>query len=132
MQAADKIASMTTLDPMGMVAVLGMVLPMIVLFAATLFTISLFAKSFKEAQASSAVVVLAVSVLPLITTLNQSGESPWHLWVPALAQYTLLSRVLRGEAFGLEHAAAPLMVCVLLTALGVGFVARRLRAAAVR
>jgi sodium transport system permease protein len=49
-RAADRIASMTTLDPLGLVAVIGMVLPMIVLFAATLFTLSLFAKSFKEAQ----------------------------------------------------------------------------------
>src|SRR5438270_14055712 len=48
-RGAEQFASMMTLDPVGLVAVMGMVLPMAVLFAAALFTISLFAKSFKEA-----------------------------------------------------------------------------------
>ena len=90
---------MTTIDPMGMVAVLGMVLPMIVLFAATLFTISLFAKSFKEAQSyvSPLIIVIimpaAIGMLPgvelnarlaLIPILNVSLASKelvsgvWH------------------------------------------------------
>ena len=55
-------------------------------------------KSFKEAQANATVVMLAVSLLPLVTLFNQGGEAPWHLWVPALAQTTLMGRVLRGEA----------------------------------
>jgi sodium transport system permease protein len=99
MRAAEKISSMTTIDPMGMVAVLGMVLPMIVLFAATLFTISLFAKSFKEAQSyvSPLIIVIimpaAIGMLPgvelnarlaLIPILNVSLASKelvsgvWH------------------------------------------------------
>jgi sodium transport system permease protein len=59
-RTADRISTMTTLDPVGLVAVLGMVLPMIVLFAAALFTISLFAKSFKEAQSYVSPLIIVI------------------------------------------------------------------------
>lgn len=111
---------------------LAVLLPFAAALSALLMAVAIRCKTYKEAQASSAVVVLGVSMLPLLTTLNQSGEAPWHLWVPALAQYTLLARVLKGEAFGAEHALVPLAVCLVLTVAGVWFVARRLRAAAVR
>jgi sodium transport system permease protein len=52
--------------------------------------------------------------------------------VPALAQNTLMTRVLRGEGFSAEQILVPLAVCVVLTALGVMYVARVLRHAAVR
>jgi sodium transport system permease protein len=60
--------------------------------AALLMAIAIRCKSFKEAQANATVVVLAVSLLPLVTVFNQEGEAPWHLWVPALAQTTLMGR----------------------------------------
>jgi sodium transport system permease protein len=68
-RAAEKIAQMTTLDPVGMVAVVVMVLPMIVLFAAGLFTISLFAKSFKEAQSYVSPLFIAILTPAMIGTL---------------------------------------------------------------
>ena len=77
-------------------------------------------------------VVLGVSLLPLVTVFNLGGEAPWHLWVPALAQNTLMTRVLKGEDFTAAQVLIPLAVCVALTVLGVWFVARRLRSAAVR
>jgi sodium transport system permease protein len=98
-RASERISSMTTLDPLGVVAVLGMVLPMVVLFAAVLFTISLFAKSFKEAQSyvSPLIIVIimpaAIGMLPgvelnaklaLVPILNVSLASKelvsgvWH------------------------------------------------------
>jgi len=89
-------------------------------------------KTVKEAQASSTLLVLAVSLMPLVTLFNESGEAPWQLWVPALAQQTLLTRVLRGEPLDVLQVVIPLGVCVLLTVLGVVYVARVLRSAAVR
>jgi sodium transport system permease protein len=111
---------------------LAVLLPFAAALSAVLMAVAIRCKSFKEAQASSTIVVLAVSLLPLVTTFSQTGEARWHLWVPALAQYTLMMRVLKGEGFGAEQVAVPLLVCVLLTAVGVVFVARRLRSAAVR
>ena len=44
------------------------------------------------------VSVLAISLLPLVNVFDLGGEAPWHLWAPALAQNTLMTRVLKGEA----------------------------------
>ena len=111
---------------------LAVLLPLAAALSAVLMAVAIRCKSFKEAQASSAVVVLGVSLLPLVTVFNLGGEAPWHLWVPALAQNTLMTRVLKGEDFSAAQVLIPLAVCVALTALGVWFVARRLRSAAVR
>jgi sodium transport system permease protein len=62
--------------------------------------VAIRSRTFKEAQASSTIVVLAVSLLPLVSVFDLGGEAPWHLWAPALAQNTLMTRVLKGEALG--------------------------------
>ena len=77
-------------------------------------------------------MLLVVSLLPLVTIFNQEGPAPWHLWVPALAQTTLMARVLRGEALPWADVALAAGVCVLLAALAIGFVARTLRTAALK
>ncbi|HJV61407.1 MAG TPA: ABC transporter permease [Albitalea sp.] len=111
---------------------LAVLLPFAAALSAVLMAVAIRCKTFKEAQANSTVLVLGVSLLPLVTVFNQSGESPWQLWVPALAQNTLMTRVLRGESLNLEQMLVPLLVCALLTVLGVWLVARMLRTAAVR
>ncbi len=58
-------ASGLTIDPLGILGVLAMVIPVAVLFSAILFTVSLFAKSFKEAQSYAGPMVLVV-ILPLV------------------------------------------------------------------
>ncbi|GAB4036317.1 MAG: ABC transporter permease [Rubrivivax sp.] len=111
---------------------MALLLPLAGALSAVLMAIAIRCKSFKEAQANATIVVLAISMLPLTTVFNQDGEQAWHLWVPALAQITLMGRVLKGEPTAwLEHA-VPLGVCVLLTALAVGYVARVLKTAAVK
>jgi sodium transport system permease protein len=111
---------------------LAVLLPFAAALSALLMAVAIRCKSFKEAQAATAVVVLGVSVLPLVTTFQPGGEAPWHLWVPALAQSTLMLRVLKGEALGADQVLVPLGVCAVLTVAGLVFVARRLRSAAVR
>ena len=64
---------------------LAVLLPFAAALSAVLMAVAIRCKSFKEAQANSTVVILGVSMLPLVNVLNQSGESPWQLWVPALA-----------------------------------------------
>lgn len=111
---------------------LVVLLPFAAAVSAVLMAVAIRCKSFKEAQANSTVVMLAVSLLPLISVFNQSGDEPWHLWVPALAQNVLMMRVLKGESFTTLQVLVPLFVCVLLTVAGVLFVARRVRSAAVK
>lgn len=111
---------------------LVVLLPFAAAASALLMAVAIRCKSFKEAQANSTVVMLLVSMLPLVALFNQSGEQAWHLWVPALAQNTLMLRVLRGEDFTAAQMAVPLLVCVSITAASLTYLAKRLRQAAVR
>lgn len=113
-------------------AFIALLLPLAGALSALLMAIAIRCKSFKEAQANATVVMLAVSLLPLISLFNQEGTAPWHLWVPALAQTTLMGRVLKGESLPVGDVFPSLVVCVLLTVLALGFVARTLRSAALK
>lgn len=111
---------------------LVVLLPFAAALSAVLMAVAIRCRTFKEAQANSAVVILGVSLLPLVTVFNQSGEQPWQLWVPALAQQTLMTRVLRGEALTAQQMIVVGVVSAMVTAAGLAFVARMLRTAAVR
>jgi sodium transport system permease protein len=100
--------------------------------SALLMAIAIRCKSFKEAQANSTVLVLGVSMLPMLSLFNQEGEKPWHLWVPALAQSTLMGRVLKGEVISPLDLGVPALACVLLAALCLVYISRQLAQAAVR
>jgi sodium transport system permease protein len=56
-------------DPMGVLGVLAMVMPVSVLFSSILLTVSLFAKSFKEAQSYLTPMIFAVVVPSIIGML---------------------------------------------------------------
>ena len=60
--ASASHAAMPTVDPLGMLGVLAMVLPVAVLFSAVLFSISLFAKSLKEAQSYVTPLTFAIII----------------------------------------------------------------------
>jgi sodium transport system permease protein len=64
--------------------------------------------------------------------LNQTGEVFWHLWVPALGQHALMTRVLKGEAIDAIAYTAPLLMALLLTTFSVWLVGRKLQTAALR
>jgi sodium transport system permease protein len=111
---------------------IALLLPLAGTFAAVLMAIAIRCKSFKEAQANTTVVVLAVSFLPLVTVFNQEGTAAWHYLVPALAQTTLMGQVLKGEVLAPLQVAQASGVCVLLVAVALAYVARSLRAAALK
>jgi sodium transport system permease protein len=107
-------------------------LPFAAALSAVLMAVAIRCKSVKEAQANASLVVLLVSLLPLVNVFNLGGEAAWHLWVPALAQNTLMTRVLKGEELSAALWLLPLCVSVALGAVSLWFVAARLRGAAVR
>ncbi|MEP7101288.1 MAG: ABC transporter permease, partial [Burkholderiales bacterium] len=129
---SDTLAAMFQYGVREVMLFLVVLLPFAAAASALLMAVAIRCKTFKEAQASTTVVMLAASLLPLINVFSLGEESPWYLWVPALAQNVLMTHVLKGEAFTLQQLAVPLAVCALLAAGGVGFVARTLRSAAVR
>jgi sodium transport system permease protein len=129
---SDTLAAMFQYGPREAALFLVVLLPFAAAVSALLMAVAIRCKSFKEAQASSTVVLLAASLLPLVNVFSLGGDSPWHRWVPALAQNVLMTRVLKGESFDAAQVLVPLGVCVMLTSVCVWFVARTLRSAAVR
>ncbi len=129
---SDSLAALFQFGVREALAFIAVIAPFAAALSAVLMAVAIRCKSVKEAQASTAGVVLGVSLLPLFGLLNPGAEEAWHFWVPALAQNTLMTRVLKGEHLGVESVAATLAVCVLLTLAGMVFVAGVLRRAAVR
>ena len=129
---SDTLAAMFQYGPREALLFLVVLLPFAAALSAVLMAVAIRCKTFKEAQASSTVVVLLTSLLPLVNVFNLGGEAPWHLWVPALAQNTLMTRVLKGEDFNVAQVLIPLFVCAVLAATGVCYVSRMLRQAALK
>jgi len=129
---SDTLAAMFQYGVHEVLLFLVVLLPFAAAVSALLMAVAIRCKTFKEAQASTTVVMLAASLLPLINVFSLGEESPWYLWVPALAQNLLMTHVLKGEAFTLEQLAVPTAICALLAAGSVWFVARTLRSVAVR
>jgi sodium transport system permease protein len=129
---SEALAAMFRFGVPEAVAFIGLLLPLAGALAALLMALAIRCKTFKEAQATSTLLVLAVSLLPLVTVFNQEGSAPWHLWLPALAQTTLMGRVLKGEALPWADVLLPAGICVVLTVLALTYVAHTLRSAALK
>lgn len=129
---SDTLAAMFQYGPREALLFLVVLLPLAAALSAVLMAVAIRCRTFKEAQASSTIVVLAVSMLPLVNVFNLGGEAAWHVWVPALAQNALMTRVLKGEDLGAAQVMIPLAMCALLATAGVWYVARTLRQAALK
>ncbi|MCZ8176333.1 MAG: ABC transporter permease subunit [Burkholderiaceae bacterium] len=129
---SEALAAMFRFGPMEAAAFIALLLPLAGALAALLMAIAIRSKSFKEAQASTTIVLMAVSLLPLVTVFNQEGVSPWHYWVPALSQTTLMGQVLKGEVLAAPQVWASVASSVALCAVALVVVSRLLRAAALK
>jgi sodium transport system permease protein len=111
---------------------LALLAPLAAALAALMMAVAIRCRTFKEAQANNTVVVLGISLLPLMTLFNDGADAPWQLWVPALGQVVLMNRVLKAEAVGPADLVGPLLVCAAVVALGLAYVTRQLRGAALK
>ncbi|HEY5228971.1 MAG TPA: ABC transporter permease, partial [Opitutaceae bacterium] len=79
------------IDPMGLLGVLAMVVPVAVLFSALVFSISLFAKSQKEAQSYLTPLMLAV-IMPCGIALLPGIELSFGLALIPIANVSLVCK----------------------------------------
>ena len=86
-------------DPLGVIGVLAMALPVAVLFSALIFTIALFARSTKEAQSYTAPLIIVV-IMPAAIGLLPGMELTAPL---ALVPLLNLSLVCREMLSGVWH-----------------------------
>ena len=105
---------------------IGLLAPLAAALSALMMAIAIRCKTFKEAQANTVVLTLAVTMTPMVNLFNQEGESAWNLWLPALAQSTLMNRVLKNAPISALDVAPGLFICVALTVVALMFVSRQL------
>jgi sodium transport system permease protein len=104
-RAAEKFSSLTAFDPVGLVAVVALILPMVVLFSAFLFAISLFAKSFKEAQSYVSPLIIVIILPAMLGMLPGMDLNAKVAFIPvlnvSLASKELVSGVWHWDLLGL-------------------------------
>jgi sodium transport system permease protein len=123
----ENLAALFQYGPAEAATFLALLLPLAGALSAVLMAVAMGCKTFKEAQAKATVVLLGFSLLPMVSLFSLDGERGWHLWVPSLAQSTLMNRVLRGEAMAWPDVALPALICGFLTVLALASVVRQLR-----
>jgi len=86
------------IDPLGFLASFALVLPVAVLFAAVIFTIALFAKSYKEAQGTVSPLVVVV-ILPALASLLPGVELNARLALVPILNVSLACKELVSGVF---------------------------------
>jgi sodium transport system permease protein len=100
--------------------------------SALMMALAIHARTVKEAQANVGIVMLVVSLVPMMTMMQDGGERAWHLWLPVLGQNVMMLRALRGEGLAFEQVAIPALVAVMLTLALLAVVGRAMKHEAVR
>lgn len=103
-RSAEQISAMMTLDPLGLLGVLGLVLPMAVLFSAALFTLSLFARNFKEAQSYVSPLIIVI-ILPAVVGMLPGVELNARLALVPVLNVSLAGKELVSGAWPWGHLA---------------------------
>ncbi len=93
-----------TLDPLGVVAVLGMVLPIAVLFSAVLMAIALHARTVKEASSYVSPLVMVI-ILPAVMALLPGFELNTRLALVPILNVSLACKDLVSGVFHWPHLA---------------------------
>jgi sodium transport system permease protein len=82
-----------TVDVLGLLAVVAMVIPMAVLFAAVQFALALFAKSFKEAQSYVSPLIIVI-IVPAVIGMLPGVELNARLALVPILNVSLVSKEL--------------------------------------
>jgi sodium transport system permease protein len=105
--------------------------PFACMIGSVLMLIATFGRTYKEAQTYASYVALVVNFVPVITIFATLSEATWQLFVPALAQQLVMSRILRGDQVGAIDYLVPLAVAVVVTTVCLTLLARLLRREAI-
>ncbi len=126
---SDSLQAMFQFGWYEVFAFLLLQLPLAAGLGAVLMAMAIRSKTFKEAQAGSGLIVTLVGLAPMVSMLNPGGDAAWYLWVPGLAQNTLMMLVLKGEALSFAKVMPGVLVGAVLTVGCLLFVAKSMRLA---
>lgn len=113
--------------PLDLLVVLVALMSLAIVATALQFLISMFARSFKDAQTYMGLMIFIPMVPLFYTLINPSAYADWFRWVPVLAQQLVVKDLLLGGDVPLLAFAQAWLVAVVLAALLLRFTARQLR-----
>ena len=97
------------LTPSMQLAIFASLIPMAFLASSAQMLVSLFAKTFKEAQTYLGMLTLLPALPVMFTMFREVKTAAWMYWVPIMGQQQLMTSIMRGEgmsAVGFVIAAA--------------------------
>lgn len=113
--------------PLDLLVVLVALMSLAIVATALQFLISMFARSFKDAQTYMGLMIFIPMVPLFYTLLNPGAYADWFRWVPVLAQQLVVKDLLLGGDVPLLAFAQAWLVAVILAALFLRFTAQQLR-----
>ena len=122
-----EVGMSTNLSPAVCLGIFGIIMPFTVLGAGGMMFVATFAKSFREAQTYTSLVI-AVPTLPIVLTFfNPLPASTALMPVPSLSQHLLTTALIKGETVATFNVLASATVTVALGLLFVLATVRRYR-----
>ena len=125
---SESLAAMFRFSGQECLSLIAILLPLVCAISAVMMVIGIRSTTHKQAQTSASIFMALFSLVPLITLVNQQGEQPWQLWPPAIAQFTLMGRVLRQDPIHLIDMLQASGLSLLLAAACLWWITRNLRA----
>ncbi|MEH6911955.1 MAG: ABC transporter permease [Oceanicoccus sp.] len=119
----DELGIRLTMGLKEFVVIVAIVIPVIFLASALQLLVSLFAKSFKDAQSYNSLIVMLPVVPGIYLAFNSGSAESWQMLVPVLGPTALIVDVIGGEPVMLQHAiiasGTSIAVTTLLVLLGI-------------
>jgi|GEM_PF-2695184 len=95
---------MPQINPLGFLVSLGMVVPVAILFAAVLLAVSVFARTYKEAQSYAGPMIMVV-IMPTVAAMLPGVELNLGLSLIPILNVSLVSKELVSGTFNPVHLA---------------------------
>ncbi len=124
---SETLAALMQLQLREIAIFVALLLPFAGLMAALNMLAATFGRSYREAQTTVSYIAMAVQFSAIVPVFLTVRDAPWQLYVPSIAQLTVLMKALRGEAVGAPDIVVPALVALVLAALCLWAQARLLR-----
>lgn len=96
------LGARVSIDAVAALTIFAAMVPLVFLAASLQITLALFAKTFKEAQLVSTLLIVAATTPGMILTFHPMDPSMPRMMIPGIAQVLLVSGALRGDAIRVE------------------------------
>jgi sodium transport system permease protein len=110
--AERKLAALMAFGAPELAGFIAMAIPFAAMTSALQMLICTYGRSYREAQTYVSYLATAITFVPMIVLFTGLKDERWELAVPVLGQQAVMSRVLRGDAFGFADWAVPSVIAL--------------------